>query len=365
MAAADALAAFLRAPSQESAAPLDPEAGHLLREHGLGPLVYRALQERQLLDVQPAGFRSELARLGREEALIEPFRRDEVTRVIDALTLAGVQPLLFKWTELAYTCYPDPSLRPRLDTDLLIRQDDVEKASRVFGRLGFTPGLRTSGEHVTHQAIYISPRHGLEIAFDVHWKLSDPQAFADLFSYEELERDARLVAALGPAARALCDEHALLVACMHRVAHHFDQEILIYLYDIALLGRRLGPHAWDRVVAMATAKGICQVTSRGLDLSSGLFGLEVPPRVSQELQRSSTNEPTAAYLADGFRKVDILRANLRALGWRDRFKLLREHLFPSPAFVLRSAGQTSPLLLPALYVIRVVRGAGAWFRPLR
>ena len=34
--------------------------------------------------------------------------------------------LVFKGTALAYTCYPEPSLRPRLDTDLLIRRADRE-----------------------------------------------------------------------------------------------------------------------------------------------------------------------------------------------------------------------------------------------
>jgi hypothetical protein len=116
---------------------------------------------------------------------------------------------------------------------------------------------------------------------------------------------------------------------------------------------------------MATAKGICQVTSRGLDLAADHLGLEIPARVRRSLRRSTAREPTAEYLAGGFRKVDILRADLAALGWRDRLTLLREHLLPPPAFVLRASGQRSTLLLPVLYIIRIVRGASAWFRPLR
>lgn len=367
MTGAEKLAAWLRPQGSPplSPPPLDAEVCEQLHEQGVGPLVYRALCERRLLDIQPPLVRDELTRLHREEAILEPFRREEVARVLDALEGAGVRALVFKGTALAYTCYPEPWLRPRLDTDLLIRRGDVETACRVFERLGCTRTLRTAGEHVTHQLTYVSAQHGLHIAFDVHWKLSDPQAFVDLFSFEELEREARPVPALARAAKALGDEHALLVACTHRVAHHYDREVLIDLYDIDLLARRLGGRAWDRVVTMATAKRIRQVTLRGLELASSRLGTEVPDRVRRELSSPTAQEPTTAYLATGLRKIDILRADLAQLGWRGRLRLLREHLFPSPAFVLRSFGRTQPLLLPALYVIRIARGASAWFRPLR
>jgi hypothetical protein len=360
------LAAYLREPFEAATAmPLDIEVCGVLREQGVGPLVYRALRARRLLDAQPAGVREQLERLTREEALLEPFRRDEAARVLDALAAARVQALVFKGTALAYTCYPEPSLRPRLDTDLLIRRADVHAASMVFERLGCSRALQTSGDHVTHQMTYISARQGLQIAFDVHWKLSNPQPFADLFSFEELECAAISLPGLGPHARTLCDVHALLVACVHRVAHHYGREFLVYLYDIDLLARRLNAEGWDSIVAGARAKRIRQVTRRGLESAASLLGTPVPERVAHALASSPGDEPTAAYLAAGFRKIDILRADLRELGWRDRLRLLREHLFPAPAFVLRSYGQTSPVLLPFLYFARIIGGASAWFRPLR
>jgi hypothetical protein len=361
------LAAYLRPPG-EALPALDLTICEQLREQGIGPLVYRALRERHLLHTQPTLVRQELRRLYREEAILEPFRREEVARVLDGLAHAGVRALVFKGTALAYTCYPEPALRPRLDTDLLIRRDAVDAASRVFERLGCTRALRTAGELVTHQFTYVSARHGLDIAFDVHWKLSDPQAFADLFSFEELDRAAIPAPALARTARAFGDEHALLVACTHRVAHHFDKEILGFLYDIDLLSRRLDVLAWDRVAAMAATKRIRRVTLRGLDLASQLLGTPIPERVLLELGAPSppvAEEPTAAYLNDGLRRVDILRSDLRELGWRRRLKLIREHLLPAPSYVLQSYGQTRRETLPFLYLIRIVRGASAWFRPLR
>jgi hypothetical protein len=366
MTPADALAPYLRHPWAAAVPiPLEPRISVHFREHGIGPLVYRAMRDHHLLGVQPPDVQAELARLNREEAIVEPFRRAEATRVISALAAAGVDALVFKGGALAYTHYPEPCLRPRLDTDLLIRAGDSDAASRVFEGAGLTRALRTSGEHVTHQFTYVSSRHGLSLAFDVHWKVADPQAFADLFSFDELNREARPIPSLGTAAKAFGDAHALLIACTHRVAHHYDREVLIDLYDIDLLARQLDAAGWDRVAALASAKRICQVTMRGLALATTRLGTTVPDRVREALSRSTGDEPTAAYLAADFRKVDILRADLAALRWRDRIHLLREHLFPNPAFVLRSFGRTEPLLLPALYAIRIARGASAWFRPLR
>ncbi len=46
-------------------------------------------------------------------------------------------------------------------------------------------------------------------------------------------------------------------------------------------------------------------------------------------------------------------------------RLLREHVFPAPAYILNYYGRRQPLLLPALYLHRILRGAGSWFRPIR
>jgi hypothetical protein len=345
--------------------PLEADVCDELREQRIGPLLHQALCRQGLLDAQPAAVRDAVRRASREEALLEPFRHDAVVAVLDALGKAGVRPIVFKGTALAYTCYPEPFLRPRLDTDLLIRRGDFDRVCDVVERLGFTRALQTSGDYVTHQCAFVGGSHGVRVALDVHWKMADPQAFADLFPFDELERAAVDLPALGAYARTVSDPHALLVACMHRVAHHYDREYLLDAHDITLLAGRLGRDDWEMVVALARSKRLCQVTARGLALAASRLGAAVPADVLERLASSVRDEPTAAYLTAGLRKVDLLRADLARLGWRARLQLLREHVFPSPAFVLRSYGQTSSGLVPILYLVRIVRGAASWFRPLR
>jgi hypothetical protein len=270
---------------------------------------------------------------------------------------------MFKGAALAHTVYREPWLRPRVDTDLLVRREEVETTTRVLERLGYRHAARTSGDLVTHQVTFERSGGGVDRVFDVHWKIADPQVFADLFSYDELEHDAVAVAALG-GARVPCDVHATLLACTHRVAHHYDEEILIFLHDIALMASRFDESSWQRLTTIAVTKRIGAVTARGLDLASQYFGSPVPGWVRARLT-AEQGEATARYLAPRLRKVDVLLSDLSRLDWRGRLTLVREHLLPPPSFVLRSYSQTRPMLLPPLYVYRIVRGVRAWFRPLR
>jgi hypothetical protein len=224
---------------------------------------------------------------------------------------------------------------------------------------------RPTGALVTHQFTYYAAHPAPFGTYDVHWRLSDPQLFSDLFSHDELARAAVPLPAFGPAGRALGDVHALLVACTHRVAHHYDSASLLWLYDIDLLARRLGPREWEQAAALASEKRIRSVCLRGLRAAAAVFGTPVPSDVWEALTRPHAVEPTAVYLRGGLRRVDLLTSDLRALGWKARLQLLREHLFPQPAYMMRSYGRTQRALLPALYLHRIACGAMEWFRPLR
>lgn len=80
-----------------------------------------------------------------------------------------------------------------------------------------------------------SGQHGVQHVFDLHWKIANPQLFADLLSYDDLHTEAVAVPALGEHARAVDGIPALVLACVHRMAHHNDSIDLLWLYDIHLL----------------------------------------------------------------------------------------------------------------------------------
>jgi Uncharacterised nucleotidyltransferase len=334
------------------------------RRHDVAPLVYRALHRTGAWARQPDDVRQALTLIAGETALLDQLRLEHDRRVIAALTAAGVPPLIFKGAALAHCHYSESWLRPRVDTDLLIRASGRIAAAVVLERLGYWRADRPTGDHVTHQFTYVRATPAGRIEYDVHWKIADPQVFADVLTVDEAAQRSVPVPALGDTARAIGDVDALVVACTHRVAHHFDTDCLLFLYDIDLLARRLDAADWDRVAAIAAQRRVRQVCARGLTLAAGLLETPIPPRVSRALTVDES-EPSASYLAPELRRLDILRSDLLALGWRARARLLREHLLPPPAYVLRSYGTRHASLLPALYLHRMVRGAFKWVRPLK
>src|SRR6185436_811387 len=81
----------------------------------------------------------------------ELVRAHEITHVLDALAARRVFPILMKGAALAYSLYPSPAMRPRVDTDLLIPREDIAAARDVLLRRGYVEPAMTDGELVLGQ----------------------------------------------------------------------------------------------------------------------------------------------------------------------------------------------------------------------
>jgi hypothetical protein len=360
------LASLLLDPKPlQSADALDAGIVDAAREHGVAPLLYVALRDAGLLARVPPTIRDGLARLAREAVLVDSCRRPHVERLLDDLAGAGIAALVFKGAALAHTHYDQPWLRPHTDVDLLVRDDDMEASAAVLERSGCVRLPRPRGVYVTHQFTCAASFGGVTVTYDVHRRIADPHVFADVLPFDDLLRDSIRLPRLGPSVRVPCAVHALAIACVHRVAHHYDAETLFQIVDIDRLARRFAGDDWSRFSALAQARGIRAVCARGLTLANAWLGTPLPDRVLNAM-RPNGDERTAAYLRGGFRKVDILASDLRSIPtWRSRLALLREHLFPPSDYLLSGSDHKNRATLPFLYARRIVRGARAWLLPLR
>ena len=307
-------------------------------------------------------------RLGRELTLAAGLLawEDEATRdLLDALGSAGIPAVVLKGAGLAHTVYAQPHLRPRADVDLLIDRDALAGTERVLAARGWTRPPEPERTLSAAQRHYTRQGHGaVRYHADVHWKIANPRAFADLLTFDELLSRAVPIPALGQFGRTLSLVDALLLACIHRVAHHDDAIDLLWLWDIHLLVARLTPDGAADLRARAAAIGTAAVCARGIRLAGALFGAPAATGLAAVLDNrrgAASVEPSAAFLG-GPSAVAALGHDLRALGWRDRLRLVAEHLFP-PAIYMRGRYPGWPdALLPLAYVHRIVRGAPKWFR---
>ena len=331
----------------------------LATEHGVECIVADRLNR-----LAPRAATLRTARLG---VVREALRQRELAIVLTRLTRAGIRPLLFKGAALACTHYPEPHWRSRVDADLLVRRRDIDQVAPILEERGYRRPARVVGDLVSPQMVFQrTDSRGVRHVLDVHWQVASPRVFADLLSYDEIEAEAVPVPALGAHARAAAATHALVLACTHRIAHHDDWLRLIWLYDIHLLVGGMSPADLDRFAELASARQMRTVCARSLMLASRWLGTELPPRLVDRLEvvePDGAREATAEFVGGGSARLDVLRSDLRALPrWRDRLRLLSQHLFPSPEYIRARYGTTTHLWLPFLYGDRIVRGACRWLR---
>jgi hypothetical protein len=329
--------------------------------HRVLPLLAERLSRRG--DVPPR-LRSRCREASARHAAADLLREIELQRVLRELVRAAVPALLIKGAHLAYGHYPRPDLRPRLDTDIVIPSAARGAADRTLVRIGYALDGHVSGELVMYQAPYVNRRAGTVFhTIDVHWKIANAQAFADLLSYEELAAASVPLPRLGAAARGLSDVHALALACVHRVAHHFDSGQMIWLYDIHLLASRLDRHGWDLFAGLAIERGVAAVCRQSLTRTMQTFATAVPSDLLARLQprARAAAEPTAVYLQPHRRHVEHVVSDLRALPtWTRRWRLVREHAFPPAQYMRKTYAPASAAPLPILYARRAIRGARKW-----
>ncbi len=291
----------------------------------------------------------------------------ELLRLLRTFDEQHVDALLLKGSHLAYTHYPRPDLRARIDTDLLVDRSDRDRAHDLLLRLGYVPDAKPAGELTATQKLYVLARDGVDVHLvDLHWRLTSAQAFAHVLTFDELRERAVSVPALGAAARGPSNVHALLVACTHRIAHHHDQaEQLKWIYDIHLIASSLSTREWDAFVTLMLDRGVAAVCRDGLERSAALFHTSIPDRVrfDRRLVAAAGTERTAAFLRVRPKAREVLD-DLRALpSWSDRIRLTREHLFPDAAYMRAVYAPSSGLPLLVLYAQRIARGAAAWLKP--
>jgi len=358
----DDLAAILRGDAPWHTLARDASGfASICSAHEVTGLVQAAISRGAIGGDWPADVRDALACASRTSAAGELLRRREIGTALDALAAADADPILFKGTALAYSVYPEPMARPRVDTDLIVGRDRLDAARRALTACGYTAAVQCGGELVLRQEAWSKTDNlGIEHTLDLHWSVSTQPIFRDLVTYEELAADAVAIERLGRHARGPGAVHALLLACVHPAMHHRHAEWLIWVSDVHLLASRLSEAEFYRFTSLAIGRRVAAIASQELNRAHRRFGTRIPERVMRSLGAAET-EPSADYLRDGRRWHDDLVSSVRALRWRDRVRLMREVLVPDARYMRARyrmrRGWPGAVALPAAYLHRGVRGA--------
>lgn len=302
-----------------------------------------------------------LAREAMAKATVTEWaQRRALERLVAGLAARGLRFLVVKGAALAGTAYPSAALRPRADTDLLVSPADVDSADRALCELGFTRALEATRAHGSGQKHYqVVDDQGVTHPVDLHWRPTERMAFARALPFDRIwVRSVPLPAMQG--ARALCDVDALLLALLHRIAHHGDRSCLLWLYDVHLLAGRLDEAEWRDVMRTAEGDDLVACVARGLRQSIALFGTSCPAEVSAWVEQGCHAPLDEAFESRGVRPLAALISDLRAVSsWSMRLALLGEHVFPSADY-MRARYRSTRAPLPVLHLRRLAAGVPRW-----
>lgn len=320
-------------------------------EHAIAPLLYARVPL------------PELREHATRAAVTEPLRLADLREVLAALREANVEALILKGTALAYDLYPSPELRPRADVDLLV--SDFARSAEVLPRLGFD-AFATSGDELAlrQQSFARADRFDLVHVYDVHREIANPAPFAELLTWPELRARAIALPRIAPDALGLSHADALLLACVHRVAHHHDSDRLVWLYDIHLLRAALTEDEQRAFWRLAAERKMLAICRRSVALAEEWFGgAGVAAEEVLSAEELARSEESARFLDRTQRRGAILAASVAALpGWSARMRRLRQLAFPPRSYMFEQFRTRSRAALPWLYAVRGVRGIARLFR---
>jgi hypothetical protein len=300
----------------------------------------------------------------REAAVADMLRHRAIRHVVDAFAATNTRMLLIKGAGLAYTIYPQPHLRPAADIDVFIAREQLDAAETALASAGYTREREPDAESASMQRHYRRrDEHDLDYIVDLHWRIANRHVFANALSFQDAWNTSQPVTQLGGSARTLGTADALLLACIHRVAHHHDDQNLLWLWDIHLLNGMLTQLDVEALAERAARSDMRAVVARGLELARAKLGTVIDPSLLATLCKGRVTEPSARFIGHHARHVELVLGDLAAVPTTgERVRLVWEHLFPDLAYMRAKYPAWPRPLLSCAYLYRIACGAPKWFR---
>ena len=294
----------------------------------------------------------------RPAAAAHMVRAAALSTVLAAFAARGLRALVLKGAAHA-ALYPAPYLRPRSDDDILVAPADFDAASEHLRELGYTRAVEVDAGRITGQRHYSREGGAITHHVDLHGRLVNASAFAGLPTFDDLWSRRQPLAEVEGVSAGRVD--ALLLAATHRVAHHPRSTDVLWSIDMHLLASGLEPVEWNELCTRARDCRVATVVAAELEGASRRWGTAVPNGVLN-LLRAATGEPSAAYLeATGTLSTEWLNFRYQN-SVTGRLSVLREHVFPSPAYMHGRYGTAGPFRLAWLYIRRASTGGVRWMR---
>lgn len=299
-----------------------------------------------------------------------------LTQIIESLNQLGIKNIVLKGPFLAEKVYADPNLRHYADLDILIQEEDVEKARSALNKLGYWQHEKNwklfLDEGRTQYHFY---KKGM-IPVELHWELVNNRNYPFLSEYfrENIWKNVESVELAEENTWALSPEILLTYLCIHLSVHHKFYKLMWYK-DIDQLIRSENEVDWKNFVASAKKYRFATYCYYPLVLTKELFDTHIPEEVLDNLRPQFKLARMFEYLLKRENLLDGTRRGRRLTEqfWRvlrdrpdESLKALRRRVFPRVEwyihyypFLPRAREAYYYPFYPLLMVLRLARRPGA------
>lgn len=318
--------------AQQSSLPEADLADALIRRaefHGIALLLtYRGTQGSDW----PGPVMAQLTQLARLSGLWEELHRPRIAGLIDMLADRGVASIVLKGSALAYLHYPDPALRRRGDTDLLIRPEDLDTTRAALREAGWISPPPSRGLYF-QESWDIDCGLGMLHTLDLHWHPTDRPVIQKVLRPEDYWASTRPLPRLSP--RAAAPDPVIML--VHGAINQFWHETrgilvegervvggrrLIWAADYHHMTEGLTPADWERLAAFCAARDAGGIVHAVLAGAQQDIGLALPDGFPERLLPASGRSPTMDYIRRFDRLKDIRADFMAADSTATRLRLL-------------------------------------------
>jgi putative nucleotidyltransferase-like protein len=253
---------------------------HLVLEraytHEVYPLLYRNLRELGFPGV-PNAVQAELKGAYLANALRNQLLAEELARLLNLLSEAGIPVIPLKGVTLAESLYGDAASRVCADIDILVPPDNVTHALDVILASDYRDDFRDPFfsklvlRHGRHYDVVREAR-GVSFLLELHWTLIQHWSRNDEAT-KELWAEARPQSFFGTPALSLSPEWEFLYLSIHAPDHEW--QTLKWLADVHQLAS-LGSVDWQKVIAKAEHLELDLMIRQTLAASSLLLETPLP-----------------------------------------------------------------------------------------
>lgn len=212
----------------------------LAEANRLSPLLKRNLQISQSATLVPDAVRENIDRACQWHSLYALRQTVALKRLCETMAGAGFSPLLLKGVALAHRDYPDPSLRPMRDVDLLLPAAEAERAQAFLiahDNYRLAPWAGTYGIEYNHQLPELQDIE-FELTIEIHHRINARNWLQEPMLVDLLRREATSMQIGGTNIPVPSARTNFLHLVEHATLHHTFENGPITLADLHFLATR-------------------------------------------------------------------------------------------------------------------------------